>query len=98
GKESGLILPRAIDYGTNEELFKFEVMSVTGSKSYDVDKIIERYQRRIELALYSDFRSVGNSGGGSFSLSDTKLEIIKYVLDSKLNEIKDVLDHKLIPL
>lgn len=98
GRQSGLILPRAIDYGTEEDLFKFEVMSVTGSKSYDVSKIIERYQRRIELALYSDFRTVGNSGGGSFAMSDTKLEIIKYVLESKLDEIKDVLDSKLIPL
>lgn len=98
GKQSGLILPRSVDYQTDEDLFKFEVMSVTGSKSYDVSKIIERYQKQIELALYSDFRTTGSEGGGSFALSESKLKIVQMILESKLDEIQDVLNHKLIPL
>jgi uncharacterized membrane protein YgcG len=98
GKQSGLILPRSVDYNTEEDLFKFEVMSITGAKSYDVSSIIERYKKQIELALYADFRTVGAEGGGSYALSDSKLKVAQMILESKLDEIRDVLNHKLIPL
>lgn len=96
GKESGLILPQVID-NSGEQYFKFDVVSVSGTKTYDIDKIIERYNKEIETALYADFRTVGQSGGGSFALSDSKIAIAKLIIESKLDEIKDVLNHQLIP-
>lgn len=100
GKQSGFILPNMTDPNSSkgEGLFKFDVVSVSGSKSYDVNKIISRYQKEILTALYADFLIVGQDGGGSFAMSDSKMSIARMVIESKLSEIRDVLNHKLIPM
>lgn len=96
GKESGLILPQFRDESGNKA-FEFEVKSITGTKSYDVNKIIGRYVKEILTALYADFLIMGQEGGGSFALSESKLQVVRMVIESKLNEIKNVLNHYLIP-
>jgi len=96
GKESGLLIPS--DTGIDgKPLFEFEVVSITGSKSYDIDKIIARYQNEIRTTLYATFLSAGSGGGGSFALSDNLKALADEVVESKLEEIRDVLNHKLIP-
>lgn len=97
GKESGLILPQLIDSDSGEGYFKFEVVSVTGQKSFDVNQIIERYKREILTALYADFLVSGQNGGGSYALAESKLSLAQMVIESKLEEIRDVLNHYLIP-
>lgn len=100
GKQSGFILPNIHDpnSSSSEGLFKFDVVSVTGNKAYDVNSIIARYQKEILTALYADFLVVGQDGGGSFAMSDSKISIARMVIESKLSEIRDVLNHKLIPM
>jgi hypothetical protein len=96
GKESGLLIPS--DTGLEgKPLFEFEVVSITGSKSYDIDKIIARYQNEIRTTLYATFLAAGSGGGGSFALSDNLKALADEVVESKLEEIRDVLNHKLIP-
>jgi hypothetical protein len=96
GKESGLVLPS--DTGMDQKpLFEFDVVSITGSKSYDINKIIERYQNEIKTTLYATFLSIGQSGGGSYALSESAGSFADEVVRSKLEEIRDVLNHKLIP-
>lgn len=97
GRESGIILPQMLD-GNGEQYFKFEVVSVTGSKAYDVNAIISRYKNEIITALYATSLVAGQEGGGSFALSESLIEIKDKVIETKLEEIRDVLNHKLIPL
>lgn len=96
GKESGMILPRVLD-DNGESYFNFEVVSVTGKKAFDINQVIARYQKEILTALYADFLVLGQEGGGSFALSESKMSIVKMVIESKLEEIRDVLNHYLIP-
>lgn len=98
GRESGIILPQILSADGKEGLFKFEVVSVTGSKAYDIDKIISRYKNEIITALYATSLVAGQEGGGSFALSESLIEIKDKLIESKLEEIRDVLNHKLIPL
>ena len=97
GKESGLILPQVTD-GNGETAFKFEVISVNGSKAYDVSEIINSYKNEIITALYANSLVAGQEGGGSFALSESLIAIQNKVIEARLSEIKDVLNHQLIPL
>ena len=97
GQESGIVLPMVMDDISGKKLFEFEIVNSTGQKSYDVLKIIEMYKNEILTALYADFLILGQSGGGSFALSESKMSVVQIVIRSILNEIKDVLNHKLVP-
>jgi len=96
GKESGILIPSDTD-DAGKPLVDFEVVSITGSKSYDIDKIIRRYQDEIRTGLYSTFLSSGNGGGGSFALSDNLKALADEIVETILEEVRDVLNHKLIP-
>ena len=98
GQESGIILPMVRDDIKGDKLFEFEIINSTGQKSYDVSKIIQDYKTEILTALYADFLILGQSGGGSFALSESKMSVVQIVIRSKLEEIRDVLNHKLVPL
>lgn len=93
-KQSGFILPMLLDQDGNK-MFDFEIKNISGTKSFDVEKIIERLTREIQVGLFADVLSMGGSGG-SYSLSETKMTLIDMAVKSRLNEIKDQLNHQLV--
>lgn len=95
-KQSGLILPLVTDDSGNK-LFEFEIKNLTGQKQNDVSAIIGRYTSEILVSLFSDVLSLGTQGGGSFSLAETKVNIIELAVQSKLDEIKSQINNDLIP-
>jgi phage gp29-like protein len=96
GAESGLILPQVLD-DKGEQYFKFEVVNVSGSKSYDVAAVIESYKMEILTALYATVLTAGQGGGGSFALSTSLQEMVDMIIEAKLEEMRDVFNHTLIP-
>jgi hypothetical protein len=94
-KQSGLILPLIMDQDGNK-LFEFDVISITGQKSFDTNSIISRYNSEILTCLFADFLALGNNGSGSFSLAESKISIIEMTIQSKLDEIKSQLNHDLV--
>lgn len=94
-KQSGFILPMLLDAEGNK-MFDFEIKNISGQKSYDVNAIIGRYTREIQVALFADVLSLGGGSGGSYSLAESKVSIIDMAVKSRLNEIKDQLNHKLV--
>lgn len=94
-KQSGFILPMLVDNEGNK-MFDFEIKNISGTKSYDVNAIINRYVRAIQVALFADVLSLGGGSGGSYSLAESKVSIIDMAVKSRLNEIKDQLNHKLV--
>jgi hypothetical protein len=94
-KQSGFILPMLTDNEGNK-MFDFEIKNISGQKSYDVNAIINRYIRAIQVALFADVLSLGGGSGGSYSLAESKVSIIDMAVKSRLNEIKDQLNHKLV--
>lgn len=94
-KQSGFILPMLLDNDGNK-MFDFEIKNISGQKSYDVNAIINRYVREIQVALFADVLSLGSGSGGSYSLAESKVSIIEMAVKSRLNEIKDQLNHKLV--
>lgn len=94
-KQSGFILPMLTDNEGNK-MFDFEIKNISGTKSYDVNAIINRYIRAIQVALAADVLSLGGGSGGSYSLAESKVSIIDMAVRSRLEEIKDQLNHKLV--
>lgn len=95
-EQSGLILPQVLD-DQGEQYFKFDVISVTGQKAHDVNKIIGRYKNEIISSLMASQLVLGQEGGGSFSLAESLQGISDMAIESKLIEIQDQLNHDLIP-
>ena len=93
-KESGLILPLILDEN-GKKMFEFEIKSVTGQKSYDINAIIQRYTAEILTALFADFLTLGSNGSGSFSLAESKISVVEMAIQSKLDEIKTQLNFDL---
>jgi len=93
-KQSGFILPMLVDQDGNK-MFDFEIKNISGTKSYDVEAIIQRLTREIQVGLFSDVLSMGGNGG-SYSLSDNKMLQIEVAVKSVLNEIKDQFNHQLV--
>lgn len=93
-KQSGFILPMLTD-SEGKKMFDFEIKNISGSKSYDVNKIIERYTRSIQVGLFADVLAMGGNGG-SYSLAEQKGGILELAVKSRLNEIKDQLNHDLM--
>lgn len=94
-KQSGFILPMLTDNEGNR-MFDFEIKNISGTKSYDVNAIINRYVRAIQVALAADVLSLGGGSGGSYSLAESKVSIIDMAVKGRLNEIKDQLNHKMV--
>jgi len=94
-KQSGFILPMLTDSEGNK-MFDFEIKNISGTKSYDVNAIIARYTREIQVGLFADVLSLGGGSGGSYSLAESKVNIIDLAVKSRLNEIKDQLNHDLM--
>jgi hypothetical protein len=94
-KQSGFILPMLVDNEGNK-MFDFEIKNISGQKSYDVNAIINRYTREIQVALFADILSLGGGSGGSYSLAESKISVLDMAVKSRLNELKDQFNHKLV--
>jgi hypothetical protein len=96
-EQSGLILPQAFDPESRQPLFKFELTSTMGSKMYDTDAIIKRWDNKILMALFADMLKMGQDQVGSYSLAGAKTNIMAMAIEARLQEIQDVLNYDLIP-
>lgn len=94
-KQSGFILPMLVDNEGNK-MFDFEIKNISGTKSYDVNAIIARYVREIQVALFADVLSMGGGSGGSYSLAESKVSFINMAVRSRLNEMQDQFNHKMV--
>lgn len=96
GEQSGVLLPQAYDHDGNK-LFEFEVKSVMGSSSHNINDIILRLRKDIVVGLLAPMLTVGQDGSGSFALAEVLQNITTTVVEARLSEIKDQLNHDLVP-
>lgn len=96
GESSSAILPLLTDSMGNK-MFEMKVENLTGTSSYDLNEIIDRYNQEMLTALFANVLTLGSSGGGSHALSESKLTIVDDMIKAKLNVIKSVFNSDLIP-
>jgi len=94
-RESGIILPYVTDE-QGKKMFDFDVKNIAGTSRYDTHGIINRYNQEILVGLFADVLALGNSGGGSYSLSESKLSVIDLAVRARLDEIRNQINHDLV--
>lgn len=93
-EQEGLILPTLYEEG--HRLFDFELAGVSGSKSFNVSEIINRYSNEILMSFFADVLKLGQGATGSYSLADSKTSIIATRVEAALMEIQDQLNNDLV--
>jgi len=96
-ENEGLILPSAFDQDTKQQLFEFELMSSSGSRQFDTNSIIQRYEQRILMSVLADFILVGHQETGSYALHTDKTGIFRAALNAITKAIADTLNRHLVP-
>lgn len=96
-ENEGLVLPVQFDRDTKQPLFDFELMSSSGSRQFDTNSIIQRYEQRILMSVLADFILVGHESTGSYSLHTDKTGIFRAGLNALVKAIADTLNRHLVP-
>ena len=86
----GLVLPGGDNY-------KVELLSTGGSRQFDTNAIIARYDTRIAMTVLMDFIMLGHDKVGSFALSSDKTELFSVAIASYLDVICETFNSQGIP-
>jgi phage gp29-like protein len=84
----GLVLP----FG-----YSFELTSTGGSRQFDTNSIIARYDTKISQTVLADFIQLGHESVGSFALSDDKTNLFSMAICAFLDIICQTFNSQGIP-
>lgn len=77
--------------------WEFQLLTSGGSRQFDTNAIIERYDTRIAMTTMADFILLGHQQVGSFALSSDKTELFSMALGAYLDIICEVFNNQAIP-
>jgi len=95
-EQEGIIWPLVYDENGNE-LYKFELLSTGGRRTFDTGAIAQRYSQEIASTLLGDWILMGHEAVGSFALSSDKTEMFAVALGNILDSIEDVMNRIALP-
>lgn len=95
-QQEGMILPSI--YADNGNLmYRLELLSSGGQRSFDTDRIITRYDQRIATTVLADFILLGQSANGSYALSSDKTNLFSISLRCWLEIIRSTFNEHALP-
>lgn len=77
--------------------YKLELLSTGGSRQFDTNAIIGRYDTRIAMTVLADFIFLGHEQTGSFALSSNKTELFAMAIGAFLDIICETFNSQGIP-
>lgn len=77
--------------------FKLELLSSGGTRQFDTNAIIDRYDTRIAMTVLADFIFLGHQQTGSFALSSDKTELFAVAIGAFLDIICETFNSQGIP-
>ena len=95
-EQEGLVFPLAYDENSNK-LYDIKLLTTGGSRQFDTDKIIGRYDLRIAMTVLADFILLGSKTVGSYALSSDKTNLFAVALGAWLDTICAVVNRFAIP-
>jgi hypothetical protein len=96
GTRSGIMYPLIFDEISKQPLFSVDLLEAKGGKAFDIPGIIKSLQNDILTALNVDIIKLGSDSKGSFSLADSKENLLAMALEFRLQEIRAVLNKDLM--
>lgn len=91
----GVVLPFITD-DANQKMLTLELLSSGGSRSFDTEAIIDRYNKMIATSMLADFVLLGQGSVGSFALGSQKLESWQMIIESFAKSICSVFNKQAI--
>lgn len=95
-EQASVCIPSDCDEQGNP-FYKIELMTTGGTRTFDTDKIIRRYEQRIAMTVLADFILLGHEKVGSFALSSDKTDMFATALGSFLKKITSEINMNAIP-
>ena len=95
-EQEGVIMPGDRD-SSGKRLYELELLSSGGSRQFNTNEIINRYDQRIAMTVLADFILLGHEKVGSFALSDSKTSLFSLAIKAWLDEIKQVFNQYALP-
>lgn len=92
----GVLFPLAYDEHGNKEL-DLQLLSSGGSRQFDTDKIIGRYNQQIAMSVLADFLLLGHEGVGSYALGASKIDLWMMAVEALAKAIAEVVNTHAIP-
>ena len=77
--------------------YKFELLSSGGTRQFDTNAIINRYDTRIAMTVLADFIFLGHDQTGSWALSSDKTELFAVAIGAFLDIICETFNSQGIP-
>jgi len=98
-EQEGIILPAMVDDETKQMVptVDFKLMSSGGSRAFDTDKIITRYEQRIAMSVLMDFLLLGHEAVGSKALSVSKIDLWTMAVDAIARSVCETVNSHAIP-
>ena len=94
-QQEGMILPSIYD-DKNNLMYKLELVSAGGSRQFDTNTIITRYDQRIATSVLADFILLGQAANGSYALSSDKTNLFSMSLRCWLEVIRSTFNEHAI--
>lgn len=91
-EQAGCILPSDVDEETKVKKFELELLSTGGTRQFDTNKTILRYDQRILMTMMADFLMLGHDKVGSFALASSKTELFAVAVGAFLDSMCDVIE------
>lgn len=77
--------------------FELELLSTGGTRQFDTNAIIDRYDTRIAMTVLADFIFLGHQQNGSWALSSDKTELFAMAIGAFLDIICETFNSQGIP-
>jgi hypothetical protein len=95
-EQEGLVLPSVFDDSGNP-LFKLELLSAGGARTFDTNQVITRYAQYIAMTSMADWLLLGHENVGSFALSSDKTNLFAVSLGAWVQAIASVFNDYAVP-
>lgn len=76
--------------------WEFKLLSTGGSRQFDTNAIISRYDNRIAITMLADLVMLGTDRNGSFALADIKKSLLANSVQSLVKDIANVINENAV--
>lgn len=95
-EQEGLVFPMAYN-AEGKLMYEFKLLSSSGSRQFDTDKVINRYDQRIAMTTLADFILLGHEKSNGLALAAAKTSLFSNAISSYLTIIQEVFNRYAIP-
>jgi len=95
-ENEGVLFPLAYDE-QGRELYKLTLLSSGGTRQFNTDQIIARYDQRISMVALADFILLGHEKVGSFALGASKIDLFTSAIQQIAQTIADTFNDHAVP-